>query len=93
MATESSLNEAPQRRLFSNAQYADKLLSDIEAILTASESKSIFPKFRPDVSPLQVTLIRNYVARFRDHLGRVIRSARPPLTPIAWSSGSPAKPR
>jgi GTP-binding protein EngB required for normal cell division len=72
VATESSLNEAQQRRLFSNAQYADKLLSDIEAILTASESKSIFPKFRPDVSPLQVKLIRNYVARFRDQLGRVM---------------------
>jgi hypothetical protein len=61
VAIESSLNEAQQRRLLSNAQYADKLLSDIEAILTASESKSIFPKFRPDVSPLQVKLIGNYV--------------------------------
>lgn len=72
MAIESLLNEAQQRRLLSNAQYADKLLSDIEAILTASESKTIFPKFRPDVSPLQIKLIRNYIARFRDQLGRVM---------------------
>ena len=50
MATESPLNEAQRRRLFSHAQYADKLLSDIEAILNAADSKSIFPKFLPDVS-------------------------------------------
>src|ERR1022692_3909650 len=57
MATESPLNEAQRRRIFSNAQYADKLLSDVEAILSASESKSIFPKYVADLSPPQVKLI------------------------------------
>jgi GTP-binding protein EngB required for normal cell division len=72
MATESPLNEAQRRRLFSNAQYADKLLSEIEAILSASESKSIFPKYVADLSPPQVRLIRSYIARFRNQLGRAM---------------------
>jgi GTP-binding protein EngB required for normal cell division len=66
------LNEAQRRRLFSHAQYADKLLSDIEAILNAAESKSIFPKFLPDISGAQAKLIRGYIARFRDQLARVM---------------------
>jgi len=72
MAVESLLNEAQRRHLLSNARYADQLLSDVEAILNASESKSIFPKYVPDVSPAQVKLIRNYIARFRDQLARVM---------------------
>ncbi len=72
MATSDPLNEPQQRRLLSSARYADKLLSDIEAILTASESKTTFPKFRPDVSPSQVKLIRHSIARFRDQLARAM---------------------
>jgi GTP-binding protein EngB required for normal cell division len=72
MATESPLNEAQRRRLFSNAQYADKLLSEIEAILNASESKSIFPKYVADLSPPQAKLIRSYIARFRNQLARAM---------------------
>jgi GTP-binding protein EngB required for normal cell division len=72
MANASPLNEAQQRRLLSGARYADKLLSDVEAILNASESKTIFPKYRSDVSPSQVKLIRSSVARFRDQLARVM---------------------
>src|ERR1035441_1242420 len=72
MATESPLNEAQRRRIFSNAQYADKLLSDVEAILSASESKSIFPKYVADLSPPQVKLIRSYIARFRNQLARAM---------------------
>jgi GTP-binding protein EngB required for normal cell division len=72
MATQSPLNEAQRRRLSSNAQYADKLLSDVEAILAAAESKSIFPKYLPDLSPPQANLIRSYIARFRDQLARAM---------------------
>jgi GTP-binding protein EngB required for normal cell division len=72
VATTNPLNEAQQRRLLASARYADKLLSDVEAILNASESKTIFPKYRPDVSPAQARLIRNSVARFRDQLARVM---------------------
>lgn len=72
MAIESPLNEAQRRHLLSNARYADQLLSDVEAILNASESKSIFPKYIPDVSLAQVKLVRNYIVRFRDQLARVM---------------------
>jgi predicted GTPase len=72
MATENSLNEAQRRRLFSSAQYTDKLLSEVEAILNAAESNSIFPKYVADLSPAQAQLIRSYIARFRDQLARAI---------------------
>ncbi len=72
MLTPGSLNESHQRRLLASARYADKLLADIEAILAASESKSPFPKYRPDVSLQQARLIRGHLARFRDHLVRVL---------------------
>lgn len=72
MATESPLNEAQRRRLFSSAQYTDKLLSDIEAILSVSQSKSIFPKYVADLSPPQVQIIRSSIARFRNQLARAL---------------------
>jgi GTP-binding protein EngB required for normal cell division len=66
------LNESHRRRLLANAQYADKLLSDVEGILNAAESKSPFPKYRPDVSLHQARLIRGHISRFRDHLSRAL---------------------
>jgi len=72
MLTPGSLSVAHQRRLLASARYADKLLSDIEAILAASESRSPFPKYRPDFTPHQARLIRNHIARLRDHLVRVL---------------------
>ena len=47
------LNSSQRLHLLSSAQYADKLLSEIEATLVASQSKSPFPKFEPDISPAQ----------------------------------------
>ncbi len=72
MAETGDLNESHRRRLLANAQYADKLLSNVEEILNASESKSPFPKYRPDLSLHQARLIRGHIARFRDHLRRVL---------------------
>lgn len=72
MPATGGFNESHRRRLLANAQYADKLVSDIEEILNASESKSPFPKYRPDVSLHQARLIRSHVSRFRDHLSRVL---------------------
>lgn len=66
------LNDAQQRRLLASAKYADELLSEIEAILTAAESKSAFPKYRPDLTLHQARLIRSHIARFRNHLTRVL---------------------
>ena len=72
MSETGGLNESHRRRLLVNAQYADRLLSDVEAILNAPASKSPFPKYRPDVSLDQARLIRSHIARFREHLSRVL---------------------
>lgn len=72
MSNSDLLNEAQQRRLLANAKHADELLSNIEEVLTSSESKSAFPKYRPDVSLHQARLIRSHITRFRNHLSRVL---------------------
>lgn len=65
----------PQRlHLFSSCQYADKLLSEIEAVLVASQSKSPFPKYQPDISPAQAKLVQDYIARMRAQVVRILDS-------------------
>ena len=70
----------PQRlHLFSSCQYADKLLSEIEAVLVASQSKSPFPKYKPDVSPAQAKVVQDYIARMRAQLVRILDSQGVPI--------------
>lgn len=68
----SSLNESHRRRLISNFEYADKLLSEIEHILTASASKSPFPKYVQDTTPAQARVIEDYLARIRAQMIRLL---------------------
>jgi hypothetical protein len=80
-------NEAQQRRLLASARHADKLLGEIEQILRAADSKSPFPKYRPDVAPHQALLLASHIARFRNHLSRVLTAAgiehdRPPFSAL-----------
>ncbi|MGQ9632952.1 MAG: dynamin family protein [Bryobacteraceae bacterium] len=75
MRRADSLNESHRRRLLASAQYADKLLGEIEEILKSSDSKSPFLKYRPDLTLHQARLIRSYAARFREHLARVLEAA------------------
>ncbi len=72
MEATRALNDSQQRHLLINVQYADKLLSDIEAILTAASSKSPFPKYRVDVTPAQSKVVRDYIARIRAQMLRVL---------------------
>ena len=67
-----SLNESQQRHLLASLQYADKLLSEIEGILTATSSKSPFPEYRVDVTPAQGKVIQDYIARIRAQMLRVL---------------------
>ena len=67
-----SLNESQQRHLLTSLQYADKLLSDIEGILTAASSRSPFIEYRVDVTPAQGKVIQDYIARFRAQMLRVL---------------------
>lgn len=72
IAKDEKLNEFQQRRLLISCQYIDKLLSDIEQILNASNSKSPFPRWIDDTSPVQRKVAQDYVARLRGQLVRVL---------------------
>jgi hypothetical protein len=45
------LNSSQKLYLLIRCEYADKLLSEMEAILPGSTSKSPFPKYKQDLSP------------------------------------------
>jgi len=69
---EERLNEFQRRRLLISCQYIDKLLSNVEQILNASASKSPFPRWIDDTSPVQRKVAQDYVARLRGQLVRVL---------------------
>jgi GTP-binding protein EngB required for normal cell division len=66
------LNPSQRLHLLTSCQYADKLLSEIEATLAASQSKSPFPKFKPDIPPAQAKVVQDYIARMRAALVRIL---------------------
>jgi len=66
------LNASQRRHLLTSCRYADKLLAEIEAVLASSQSKSPFPRFRPDVSPTQAKVVQDYLARIRSQLVRIL---------------------
>ncbi len=73
------LNPSQRRHLLTSCQYADKLLSEIEATLAASQSKSPFPKFKPDIAPAQAKVVHDYIARMRAQLVRILDGQRVPI--------------
>ena len=73
------LNSSQRQHLLTTCQYADKLLSEIEAILVASQSKSPFPKFKPDLAPAQAKVVQDYIARIRSQLVRILCSQDVPI--------------
>ncbi len=75
----AKLNSSQRRHLLSSCQYADRLLSEIEAVLTASESKSPFPKFQADISQAQAKVIRDYIARMRSQVVRILEGQGVPI--------------
>jgi len=74
VSTRGKLNPSQKLHLLTSCQYADKLLSDIESAMAASQSKSPFPKFRPDLSPAQGKVVQDYIARVRAQLIRTLDS-------------------
>lgn len=69
-----SLNEFHIRKITSNFQHADRLLSEIEGVLTASSSKTAFPKYVADLTPAQTRMVENYLALLRSQMLRVLES-------------------
>jgi GTP-binding protein EngB required for normal cell division len=66
------LNEFQQRRLATNCRYMDSLLSDIEQVLQSSRAKTPFPKYVLDLSPAQIKVVEDHIARLRAQLVRVL---------------------
>jgi GTP-binding protein EngB required for normal cell division len=67
-----SLNEYQARRLRVACQYIDKLLGEIEGILSVTTSKAAFPRYSSDLLPAQRRTIEDYIARVRAQLVRAL---------------------
>ena len=68
------LNSSQQLHLLSSAQHADKLLAEVESILTASRSRSAFPKYKNPLPPAQAKVVEDYLSRIRAQIVRVLES-------------------
>jgi GTP-binding protein EngB required for normal cell division len=66
------LNSFQKNRLLVSLQYMDQLLGDIEAILSAAQSGSPFPKYRAPLSPVQARVVRDYISRIRAQMVRAL---------------------
>ncbi len=60
-----SLNESHRRHLLTSVEYVDDLLSEIEKIVNAADSRSPFPKYRADLTPALGKTVRDYIDRTR----------------------------
>ncbi len=74
MGSRDSLNSSQALHLLTSCKYVDQILSDIESILYAWTSKSPFPKYRVDLSPVQVKIVQDYIARIRAQMVTVLKS-------------------
>ena len=85
----NSLNSNHERRLSVTCRYIDKLLADMESILSISSSKLAFPQYTSDLTPAQRRVIEDYITRLRAQLIRVLDGQhieRPPADiPVARS--------
>jgi GTP-binding protein EngB required for normal cell division len=79
-----SLNSSQALHLLSSCKYVDQLLSEIESILSASESKSPFPRYGGSLSPVQAKVVRDYIGRIRAQMLQVLKSQgiEPPEPPF-----------
>jgi hypothetical protein len=68
MNEQIELNEHHQRRLLVSCQYMDRLLADIESVMTSGASLSPFPKYIQDLSEREKGLTTKLVATLRRQL-------------------------
>jgi len=69
-----SLNANQRQRLLVSCRHIDRLLGDIDATLDATASKSVFPSYVADISPLHRKAIDDSIARIRTQLLEVLAS-------------------
>jgi GTP-binding protein EngB required for normal cell division len=72
--SDDSLNSFQASRVLSGFKYVDQLLSEVESILFAPNSKSPFPKYRNDLTPAQVKVVQDYIARIRSRMVQALKS-------------------
>lgn len=82
---EERFNEAQSRRLLTSSTYIDKLLVDVEQILSSATAES-FPKYKNPLSPVQIRVIRDYLQRIRQQILRVLSDLQIPLPEAAFDS-------
>lgn len=71
---EDGLNEHHLRRLLVSCQYIDGLLAEVEGILDAVHSKTVFPRYSLDVAPEERPVIEEYIGRIRRQLLQLARA-------------------
>ena len=69
---QESLNSSQARNLLITCQHIDKLLADMEDALEGSGDRMAFPHYIADLAPAQTKVIRDYIARIRSQLTRVL---------------------
>lgn len=74
MPSHESLNSFQASRVLTGFKYVDQLLSEVESILFSSNSKSPFPKYRNDLTPAQVKVVQDYIARIRAQMIQALKS-------------------
>ena len=70
--TPTSLNAAQRQHLLITCKHVDKLLGDVESTLNAAASKTVFPNYVNDLTPVQRKTIEDYIARVRGQLLRIL---------------------
>ena len=75
----ADLNSSQARHLLTSAQYADKLFSEVEEVLSASKSHSPFRKYKNALSPGQIKVVEDYLAGIRAQLVRALAAQNIPL--------------
>ncbi len=64
----AEFNDNHRRRVLSSFRYLDQLLDETEHIMAAARSRSAFPKYVPDATPVQRKVLSDHISRFRDTL-------------------------
>ena len=82
-----TLNASQRQHLLVTCQHIDKMLGDVEATLNAASSKSVFPSYANDVTPMQRKTIEDYIARVRGQLlqvlaGQLLEPEKPHISAI-----------
>jgi hypothetical protein len=68
----TTLNPSQRQHLLITCKHIDSLLGDIETTLNAAASKSVFPSYVGDITPLQRKTVEDYIARLRGQLLEVL---------------------